>query len=202
MRISHAAQQLERNNYASMRISDVCVRSSQRSFKLLPLAITLQTLLQRINYYIIRALYNTITCAIRVSNLYFLDTQQTPQNKLELCKHRAQFRALRCAYTSTQLPQQYLDILQPAVRRYSGTYAQFTIVQLIVAPELCTSHHTCQVVIEKIILDLGMFIERTLSAAWTECLVVLLLCCLLSAVFRLFLLRHHCTSLLSYVELL
>lgn len=202
MCVGHTAQQLERNNYASVRISDVCVRSSQRSFKLLPVTITLQALLQCINYYIIRALYNTITCTLRISDLYFLDTQQTPQNKLELCKHRTQLRSLRCTYACTQLPKQYLNILQSAVRRYSGSYAQFTIVQFIVAPELRTGHHTCQVVIKKIILDFGMLIECALSAAWTECLVVLLLRCLLSVVFRLFLLRHHCTSLLSYVELL
>lgn len=61
-----------------MRVSDICIRGSQCSFKLLPVTITLQALLQGINYYIIRALYNTVTHTIRVSDLYFLDTQQTP----------------------------------------------------------------------------------------------------------------------------
>lgn len=158
-----------------MGIPHIGICRIQHVFKPLHVYVGCCALFQCLKYYLVCALYHTITGTLRISYLYLVDAEQSTQDKLKLLKHSCSLLALLWVQRSLQLLKKQIQIPCPLIRWYHGSNAQLAVVQAIVTPELCSCEQTGQVVIKKLLVYFCSLIKRTLAAAWAEYFIVLLL---------------------------
>ena len=103
MRIGNATEQRKRQPYTCMGVSHIGVCRIQHVFKPLHVCVGRSTLFQCLKYYLVCALYHTITGTLRVSYLYLVDAEQSTQDKLKLLEHSCSLLALLWVQRSLQL---------------------------------------------------------------------------------------------------